>query len=79
MAKIARVNLYLHGFKTPKITEDDTITNEKLWGHKYDVILANPPFMTPSGGMRAHDKFSIQATKSEVLFTDYIAEHLKLK
>ena len=52
MAKIARVNLYLHGFKTPKITENDTLTNEKLWGTKYDVILANPPFMTPKGGIQ---------------------------
>ena len=78
MAKIARVNLYLHGFKTPKITENDTLTNEKLWGQKYDVILANPPFMTPKWGIQPHDKFSIRANRAEVLFTDYIAEHLKL-
>ncbi len=78
MAKIARVNLYLHGFKTPLITENDTLSNEKLWGTKYDVILANPPFMTPTGGIRPHDRFSIQANRAEVLFTDYIAEHLKL-
>jgi len=31
MAKIARVNLYLHGFKTPHISENDTLSNEKLW------------------------------------------------
>ena len=78
MAKIARVNLYLHGFKTPKITENDTLTNEKLWGTKYDVILANPPFMTPKGGIQPHNKFAIRANRAEVLFTDYIAEHLKL-
>lgn len=78
MAKIARVNLYLHGFKTPKITENDTLTNEKLWWQKYDVILANPPFMTPKGGIQPHDKFAIRANRAEVLFTDYIAEHLKL-
>lgn len=78
MAKIARVNLYLHGFKTPKITENDTLTNEKLWGQKYDVILANPPFMTPKGGIQPHDKFAIRANRAEVLFTDYIAEHLRL-
>lgn len=78
MAKIARVNLYLHGFKTPKITENDTLTNEKLWGTKYDVILANPPFMTPKGGIQPHDKFAIRANRAEVLFTDYIAEHLRL-
>jgi len=78
MAKIARVNLYLHGFKTPLITEDDTLSDEKIWGKKYDVILANPPFMTPKGGIVPHDKFSVKSNRAEVLFTDYIAEHLKL-
>lgn len=45
---------------------------------KRDVILANPPFMTPKGGIRPHEKFSSKTSKSEVLFTDYIIEHLKL-
>ncbi|MGD9670772.1 MAG: N-6 DNA methylase [Hyphomicrobiaceae bacterium] len=79
MAKMARVNLYLHGFATPNILEGDTLTDEPLWGKKYDVILANPPFMSPKGGIQPHDKFSIKAKRSEVLFVDYIAEHLKLK
>ena len=78
MAKFARVNLYLHGFRTPKISEDDTLTNEELWGDKYNVILTNPPFMTPRGGIQPHDKFGIKANRSEVLFVDYIAEHLLL-
>ncbi|MGL4759104.1 MAG: HsdM family class I SAM-dependent methyltransferase, partial [Patescibacteria group bacterium] len=78
MAKIARVNLYLHGFKTPVISEDDTLTNPALWGDKYDIILANPPFMTPKGGIKPHDKF-VKANKAEVLFTDYISEHLRLE
>ena len=78
MAKIARVNLYLHGFKTPHITEDDTLSNDNLWGKKYDVILANPPFMSPKGGIVPHDKFGVNSKRAEVLFTDYIAEHLKL-
>jgi len=38
--------------------------------------LANPPFMTPKGGVTPHTKFRIAAKKAEVLFTDYIAEHL---
>lgn len=79
MAKIARVNLYLHWFKTPKISEDDTLSNYNLWENKYDVILANPPFMTPKWGIKVHEWYSIKSTKAEVLFTDYIAEHLKLK
>lgn len=79
MAKMARVNLYLHGFTSPVINEGDTLSDEDLWDTKYDVILANPPFMSPTGGIIPHDKFGIKAKRSEVLFVDYIAEHLKLK
>ncbi len=32
--------------------------------------------MTPKGGIRPHKRFSIKANRSEVLFVDYIAEHL---
>jgi type I restriction enzyme M protein len=32
--------------------------------------------MTPRGGVKPHKKFSIQAKRSEVLFVDYIMEHL---
>ncbi len=78
MAKMARVNLYLHGFTSPVINEGDTLSDEDLWGTKYDVILANPPFMSPTGGIIPHDKFGIKAKRAEVLFVDYIAEHLKL-
>jgi len=38
--------------------------------------LANPPFMSPKGGIRPHKRFSVQSNRSEVLFVDYIAEHL---
>ncbi len=80
MAKLSRVNLYLHGFKTPKITENDTLTNESLWqAKKYNCILANPPFMTPKGGIQPHEKFTVQAKRSEVLFVGFIAEHLRLE
>ncbi|HQI26365.1 MAG TPA: restriction endonuclease subunit S, partial [Candidatus Paceibacterota bacterium] len=42
-----------------------------------DVMLANPPFMSPKGGIRPHKRFSVQANRSEVLFVDYILEHLR--
>jgi type I restriction enzyme M protein len=78
MQKLALVNLYLHGFIEPKIEEYDTLTSEKNWDDNFDVILANPPFMTPKGGIIPHKRFSFQANRSEVLFVDYIAEHLNL-
>lgn len=79
MQKLALVNLYLHGFKTPDISEYDTLSDDKKWDDNFDVILANPPFMTPKGGIKPHKKFSISANRSEVLFVDYIIEHLTSK
>ena len=76
MVRLSLANMYLHGFATPNILEYDTLSSEDRWNETYDVILANPPFMTPKGGIRPHKKFGVQANKAEVLFTDYIAEHL---
>ena len=76
MVRLSLVNMYLHGFTTPKIFEYDTLSSEDRWNETFDVTLANPPFMSPKGGIRPHKKFGVQANKAEVLFTDYIAEHL---
>src|SRR6266540_3933152 len=76
MVKLSKVNLFLHGFPDPAIHIYDTLTNDARWNEKADLILANPPFMTPKGGVSPHTKFRVSATRSEVLFTDYIAEHL---
>jgi len=76
MVRLSLVNLYLHGFNTPNIHEYDTLSSEERWKESYDVILANPPFMSPKGGIRPHKKFTISSNRSEVLFVDYIAEHL---
>ena len=76
MVRLSLVNLYLHGFADPHVVEYDTLTSEERWNEYADVILANPPFMSPKGGIKPHKKFSIQAKRSEVLFVDYMAEHL---
>lgn len=76
MVRLSLVNLYLHGFADPKIEEYDTLTSEDKWTETADVILANPPFMSPKGGIKPHTRFRVQSKRSEVLFIDYIAEHL---
>jgi type I restriction enzyme M protein len=76
MVRLSLVNLYLHGFADPKCEEYDTLGSEDKWGQTADVILANPPFMSPKGGVPVHRRFAIQSKRSEVLFVDYIAEHL---
>ncbi len=76
MVRLSLVNLYLHGFNTPNIFEYDTLTSEERWDEYADVILANPPFMSPKGGIKPHKRFSVSSSRSEVLFVDYMAEHL---
>jgi len=76
MVRLSLVNLYLHGFTDPHIAEYDTLTSLDKWNEYADVILANPPFMSPKGGIKPHNRFSVQSKRSEVLFVDYIAEHL---
>jgi len=79
MVRLSLVNLYLHGFADPKVEEYDTLTSDDKWGETADVILANPPFMSPKGGIKPHNRFGVPSKRSEVLFVDYIAEHLNPK
>lgn len=76
MVRLSLVNLYLHGFANPLVEEYDTLTSEDKWNEMADAILANPPFMSPKGGIKPHARFQVQSKRSEVLFVDYIAEHL---
>lgn len=79
MVRIAEMNMYLHGCTEPDIIEYDTLTSEDRWDDKFDIILANPPFMTPKGGITPHNKFFVKANRTEILFVDYIFEHVKAK
>ena len=76
MVRLSLANMYLHGFASPRIDEYDTLTSDDKWNQLADVIMTNPPFMSPKGGIRPHNRFSVPSTRSEVLFVDYIAEHL---
>lgn len=80
MVRMAKVNMFLHGFENSNIKEFDTLSNDKdmnKWNARYDIILANPPFMTPKGGIKPHELFDIESNRAEVLFVDYISSHLK--
>ena len=76
MVRLSRVNMYLHGFTNPNISEYDTLTSLEKWDDTFDVIFSNPPFMTPKGGITPHNRYQVSAKRAEVLFVDYIAEHL---
>ena len=77
MTKLAMANMYLHTQnKNPNIDNYDTLTSTDHWNEYADVMLANPPFMTPKGGIRPHSRFRVPARRAEVLFVDYMASHL---
>lgn len=77
MVKIAQMNMFLHGAKSPDIFEYDTLVNDSKWDEKFNVILANPPFMTPKGGIKPHRHFNLKANKAEILFLDFMLNHLR--
>lgn len=77
MVRLSQVNMYLHHFPNPLIHDYDTLSTKSRWDDKYDCIFANPPFMTPKGGVEPHEQFRIRASKAEILFSDYIIEHLR--
>ena len=77
MVKIARMNMFLHGALDPNLFEYDTLVMDSKWDEKFNVIFANPPFMTPKGGVKPHTKFGIKANKTEILFLDYMINHLR--
>lgn len=77
MVKIARMNMFLHGTLEPNIFEYDTLVMDSKWEENFNVIFANPPFMTPRGGVKPHTKFRIKANKTEILFLDYMINHLR--
>ena len=76
MIRLSLVNMFLHQNRKPEIHAYDALTSQNKWDEDFEVILANPPFMSPRGGIRPHGRFSIQSSRSEVLFVDYILEHL---
>ncbi|BDQ04878.1 MAG: hypothetical protein KatS3mg084_0396 [Candidatus Dojkabacteria bacterium] len=78
MVRISLVNMFLHDIREPHIYEYDTLSSTDRWDDNFNVILANPPFMTPKGGIMPHSRFSIQSKRAEVLFVDYIIDHLSI-
>ena len=65
--RLALMNLFLHNIGD--IDSDNFISpNDSLIadsGERFDYILANPPFMSPKGGIRPHSRFAVQAKRSE--------------
>jgi type I restriction enzyme M protein len=70
MARIASMNMILHGVEHPNITRQDTLSKSFQHTAEYDVILANPPFTGSIDEGDVNDNFKSDTTKTELLFLE---------
>ena len=80
---IGLANLILHGIDEPRIWHGNTLTGQQTYAglfegapQFFDVILMNPPF----GGKEskaAQNLFAFQTGATQVLFLQYIIDHLR--
>ena len=79
MVRTAKVNMYLHGFKTPDIVNHDSLSSEDYWNDRYDVILANPPFAGSLDEENCSKELLqvVKTKKTELLFISLFLRLLK--
>ncbi len=70
MIRIALMNMILHGITRPNIEQKDTLSKQFTQRPVYDVILANPPFAGYVDKGDINDAFSLDTTKTELLFVE---------
>ncbi len=79
MARIAAMNLTLHGVATPTLEIQDSVSKDNDVESAFDVILANPPFTGTIDGERIADdlKAVVNSKKTELLFVALFLRLLK--
>lgn len=78
MVRIGLMNLILHGIQYPNINRKDTLSKNYNEDNKYDVILANPPFKGSIDEGDINEGFSLDTTKTELLFVNRIINSLRI-
>lgn len=78
MARIASMNMLLHGLERPNIIRKDTLSKSFDIKSDYDVILANPPFTGSIDKTDINDAFMVKTTKTELLFLELMYNLLEI-
>ncbi len=78
MIRIGLMNLMMHGITQPQIDYKDTLSKNYNQDNYYDVVLANPPFTGNIDKGDLNETFSINTTKSELLFVERIYKMLRM-
>lgn len=78
MVRIGLMNLMMHGISTPNIEQKDTLSKKYDEDNHYDVVMANPPFKGSIDRGDINESFSLDTTKTELLFINRIIKSLKI-
>ena len=78
MIRIGLMNLMMHGITQPQIDYKDTLSKNYNQDNFYDIVLANPPFTGNIDKGDLNETFSINTTKSELLFVERIYKMLRM-
>ncbi len=76
MIKVSIMNLYLHNLAQSNVVNFDALTMPEEKKHKYDLILANPPFSGNVNKESIQEDIDLSTTKTELLFLKYMYDHL---
>lgn len=78
MVRIGLMNLMMHGISVPNIEQKDTLSKKYNEDSHFDVIMANPPFKGSIDKGDINESFSLNTTKTELLFVNRIINSLKI-
>lgn len=78
MIRIGLMNLMMHGISQPKIDYKDTLSKNYNEDNLYNVVLANPPFTGSLDKGYINETFSLNTTKTELLFVERIYKMLRM-
>ncbi|ADZ09358.1 N-6 DNA methylase [Methanobacterium lacus] len=78
MVRISLMNLMMHGISNPQIDQINTISMRYNQNPNFDVVLANPPFKGSINKDELNDDFSINTTKTEILFLELMYNILNI-
>ena len=78
MIRISMMNMMLHDIENPHIKQTDTLSKSYNVKEEYQVVLANPPFKGSIDKEDKNEDFTIESTKTELLFVDLITRVLDI-
>jgi type I restriction enzyme M protein len=77
MVRLGLMNLIMHGIDNPHIQYKDTLSKGFNIEEEYNIVMANPPFSGNIDKGDINEDFTIDTTKTELLFIERVFRMLR--